>query len=121
VLLVFWLVGTFLIEMFGPDYSDAYTTTLIMLSFQLVLAVLGPIGMFAVMSGRQRVIWIAYATAAVLVISGLPLAAKQWGINGAAVMHGFISVLCAAVLCASIWRSVPIGSAANFDGGVRRD
>jgi hypothetical protein len=119
--LLFWLFGNLFIDMFGPGYGDAYTTTLIMLAFQLIVAMFGPIGMFAVMSGRQRSIWFAYATAAALVISGLPLAARQWGVNGAAVMHGFASVLCLTVLCITIWRSVPMNQAASIESRSHRD
>ena len=82
---VFALFGRFALSMFDPAYADAYWVLLILAAGQLVNTACGPNAVLLMMRGRERVVFIAQATWAVLTVSLSALLAGKAGVDGAAI------------------------------------
>jgi O-antigen/teichoic acid export membrane protein len=105
VLLTFGLFGRQIIRVVGSAYGDAWELTLIMLSAQLAIALLGPAGTLASMSGNARIVTLAYVGGAILMFALGPFAIDNWGLSGAAALYGLTAVLCTATVgLRLVWR-----------------
>jgi O-antigen/teichoic acid export membrane protein len=108
VLVMFSLLGESVVAYFGPAFGDAWLIAMVMLTSQVVISLLGPIGTLASMGGQARVVWLTYLGGGLLLLGVGPQVVERWGLLGAAVAHAVTATSCVLVIGARITRSMPI-------------
>jgi O-antigen/teichoic acid export membrane protein len=107
VLIGFAGLGEWFLSKFGAAFGAAYELGLIMLAGQLAVALVGPAGILATMSGNQSVAAVVYAVGAFLMLIVGPIAVGRAGLQGAALAQSAIAVACALAIWARVRARVP--------------
>ena len=107
VLIGFATFGEWFLNLFGTAFGSAYKLALILLAGQLAVALVGPAGVLATMSGNQGVAAAVYAIGALLMLIVGPIAVGRAGLLGAALAQSAIAVACALAIWARVRARVP--------------
>jgi len=108
ILGAFAVAGRWVLTLFGQEFQLAYELALILLASQLVVALVGPVGVLASMTGHHKVATVAYFGGALLMFAAGPVVVDTWGLVGAAAAQGVIAVLCASTIATFVRRRLPL-------------
>lgn len=106
--LVYVLFGETFLGMFGEEFTAGYTTLLILTAGQVFNAALGSVGVLLQMTGHERDVVLALATAVVLNIVLNLVLIPYWGVEGAAVGTAANLVVWNTILLVRVQRRIAI-------------
>jgi O-antigen/teichoic acid export membrane protein len=103
-----WLLG-----LFGEGFVAGTTALSVLVGAQFVNAMVGPVGQYLSMTGRQKVVAKTLAAAAVLNLGLNAVLIPRWGINGAAVATAVTVVTWNVILAVYVRRDFRSRSASH--------
>ncbi len=118
--LIFWptlvisigliVFSTFVLHLFGEEYTAAKSLVFIMLGGQVIRAFFGPVGNYLNMTGNQNDSAKVIAIAAVLAIVLNPIGIYFWGVTGSAIVTAVITIFWSTWLFILVRKRIGINS-----------
>lgn len=106
------LFGRQALQLFGAQYTHAYTALVILTLGQLFNAAAGSVGTLLVMTGHERSAAVGWSVGAVVNVALNLLLIPTWGIEGAAIANTLTLILWNSILILFVWQKLGIHTTA---------